>query len=65
MPWEIGVNRDLHHTFYHHTHGETHFRGEISAVRKSTYSVRFPEVGGTWSRPWTVQPNRLFHVAGA
>ena len=51
--------------FYHHTHGETHFRGEISAVRKSTYSVRFPEVGGTWSRPWTVQPNRLFHVAGA
>ena len=51
--------------FYHHIHGESHFRGKISAVRKSAYSVQFPEVGGAWSRPWTVKPNRLFHVASA
>ena len=99
MPWEIGINRDLHHTgeffrlLFHKGLATWSFGGDATIQAAASHedyvslivgklqghalpaemaraifslnSVRFPEVGGTWSRPWTVQPNRLFHVADA
>ena len=42
-----------------------HFRGVVSAVRAHSYLVKFPEVDGKWTRPWTVAEDRLFSIAGA
>ena len=51
--------------FLHERHGETHYRGVVSAIRAHSYLVKFPEVDGKWTRPWTVADDRLFSIAGA